>query len=317
MMFPVSPRFFLALPLLAILLVSSAAAPRPLRSVGLTVGDLGNPFFVQIARGAEARAKELGGPGVKFSAVSANYDLNLQTNQIDDFLVAKVDLIILGAADTKGIAPAVRRARRAGIPVVAVDVAAEGGVSATVMSDNVQAGRLAAEFLVKKLGGKGEVVIINGPPVSAVTDRVAGAEAVFRGAPGIRVVSRNQNGGGNRMGGMTVMTNLLTAHPQLDAVFAINDPTGLGAALAIRQARREKVFVVGVDGAPDAEQALEDPDSVFLATAAQDPFAMAAQAVTVGHELLQGRKPAQDTILVPVKLITRENVDRYQGWTGR
>lgn len=294
-----------------------AQAQRPLKSVGLTVGDLGNPFFVQIAKGAESRARELGGAGVKFSAVSANYDLNLQTNQLEDFIISKVDLIVLNAADTKGIAPAVRKARAAGIVVVAVDVAADGGVSATVMSDNVQAGRIAAEFVVQKLGGKGGVVIINGPPVSAVVDRVAGAEEVFKKHPGIQVLSRDQNAGGNRMGGLNAMTDLLTTFPQLDAVFAINDPTGLGAALAIRQARRDKVFVVGVDGAPDAEKALEDSKSVFLATAAQDPFAMAAKAVDVGFEILQGRKPAQDRMLVPVTLVTRENIQTYKGWTAK
>lgn len=292
-------------------------AAQPLRSVGLTVGDLGNPFFVQIAKGAEAKARELGGAGVRFTSASSGYDLNLQTNQIEDFIAAKVDLIILNAADTKGIAPAVRKARAAGIVVVAVDVAAEGGVSATVMSDNVQAGRLAAEFVAKKLGGRGNVVILNGPPVSAVTDRVAGAEAVFRAHPGLKVLSRDQNAGGNRMGGMNVMANLLTAYPEIDAVFAINDPTGLGAALALRQARKEKIFVVGVDGAPEAEKALQDSRSAFLATAAQDPFAMAAKAVEVGHGLLQGRKPETDPLLVPVTLITRDNIGTYRGWSSK
>lgn len=149
----------------SVLLSLGGAAHAPLKSVGLTVGDLGNPFFVQVAKGAEAKARELGGPGVRFSGVSANYDLNLQTNQIENFIAAKADLILLGAADSKGIAPAVRKARAAGIVVIAVDVAAEGGVSATVMSDNLQAGRLAAGFVARKLGGKGQVVIINGPPV--------------------------------------------------------------------------------------------------------------------------------------------------------
>ncbi len=312
------PRPCLVLPLVLLAVVSSASsAERPLKSVGLTVGDLGNPFFVQVAKGAEARARELGGADVRFSAMSAGYDLAVQTNQIEDFIASKVDLIVLGAADTRGIAPAVRKARAAGIVVVAVDVAAEGGVSATVMSDNVEAGRLAAGFVVRKLGGKGSIVIINGPPVSSVADRVAGAEEVFRKHPGIRILSRDQNAGGNRMGGMNAMTDLLTAHPDLDAVFAINDPTGLGAALAIRQARKENVFVVGVDGAPDAEKALRDRKSAFLATAAQDPFAMAQKAVEVGALILKGGKPATDPLLVPVSLVTRENVATYRGWTSK
>lgn len=304
---------------LLVLLLGALSAPaaQPLRSVAITVGDLGNPFFVQIAKGAEAKARELGGAGVKITAVSSGYDLNQQTNQMEDFIAAKVDLIVLNAADTKGIAPAVRKARAAGIVVVAVDVAAEGGVNATVMSDNVQAGRVAAEYLVKRLNGKGSVVIINGPPVSAVADRVAGAEAVFRATPGIRLLSRDQNAGGNRQGGMNVMTDLLTAHPQIDAVFAINDPSGLGAALALRQARRENVVVAAVDGAPDAEKALRDEKNAFAASAAQDPFTMAGKAVEVGFGILQGRPAPEGRVLVPVSLITRDNIAGYRGWTNK
>ena len=293
------------------------ASEKPLRAVGVTVGNLGNPFFVQIVKGAEAKAHEIGGPGVTFTAVSCAYDLNQQMNQIDDFIASKVDLIVLGAADSKGIAPAVRKARAAGITVIAVDVAAEGGVDATVMSDNVQAGRLAAEHVVKKLGGKGNIIIINGPPVSAVIDRLAGAEAVFKEHSGMIVLSRDQNGGGERDGGMNAMTNILTAQPKIDAVFAINDPTALGAALAIRQAQRSNIIVVGVDGAPDAESALKDPKNALDATSAQDPYAMAAKAVEVGHALRQGNPPATPTILIPVTLITRENLSTYKGWTLR
>jgi ribose transport system substrate-binding protein len=310
------PRLNLAL-LLSLLVAAAASAAQPLRSVAITVGDLGNPFFVQIAKGAEAKARELGGAGVKVTAVSSGYDLNQQTNQMEDFIAAKVDLIVLNAADTKGIAPAVRKARAAGIVVVAVDVAAEGGVNATVMSDNVQAGRLAAEFLVRRLSGKGDVVIVNGPPVSAVADRVAGAEAVFKASPGIRVLSRDQNAGGNRQGGMNVMTDLLTAHPKVGAVFAINDPSGLGAALALRQARRDDVVVAAVDGAPDAEKALQDARSAFAATAAQDPFTMAGKAVEVGFSILQGRPAPSERVLVPVSLVTRENIAGYRGWTNK
>jgi ribose transport system substrate-binding protein len=75
--------------------------------------------------------------------------------------------------------------------------------------------------------------------------------------------------------------------------------------------------VVGVDGAPDAEKALKDTRSVFLATSAQDPFAMAGRAVEVGFGLLQGRKPAKDPLLVPVSLVTRDNIAGYRGWSSQ
>ena len=111
--------------LAGLLATTTVAETKKLNSVALTVGDLGNPFFVQIAHGAETRAKQINDK-VKFTSLSSNYDVNNQTNQIDNFISSNVNLILLGAADSKGIAPAVMRAKQAGITVVAVDVGAVG-----------------------------------------------------------------------------------------------------------------------------------------------------------------------------------------------
>jgi ribose transport system substrate-binding protein len=290
--------------------------PAPLRSVAVTVGDLGNPFFVQLGRGAEAAARALGGSAVQTTVVSSGYDLNQQFNQIENFVVSGTSLILLNAADSRGIAPAVSAARRAGIPVVALDVAADGGVDAAVTSDNLQAGALACQYIADRLRGRGQVAIINGPPVSAVLDRVSGCERVLAGHPGITILSRDQNGEGSRDGGLRVMSDLLTAFAHIDAVFAINDPTGIGADLAAVQARRSEFFIVGVDGAPEAQQAIAGGKSLFVATAAQDPFRMAYRAVEVGAGILAGRPPAETEIRIPVQLVTRDNVASYRGWLG-
>jgi ribose transport system substrate-binding protein len=290
------------------------AADKELKSVGLTVGDLGNPFFVQIAHGAAAQAKTYN-PDVKFTSVSSNYDVKNQTEQMNSFISSGVNLIILGAADSKGIAPSVKRAKAAGIIVVAVDVGAEGGVGATVMSDNNQAGVEAGQYISDKLKGKGQAVIVNGPRVTSVQDRVAGALSVFKKYPDIKILSQNQNALGTPEGGLRVMKDLLAAYQHLDAVFAINDPTALGCDLAAKQAGRSDFFVVGVDGSPAAIAALKSNQGVFAATAAQDPYAMAQKAVEVGYDIMQGRKLEKDTILIPVKLITRDNVNEYAGWT--
>jgi Periplasmic binding protein domain len=121
------------------------------------------------------------------------------------------------APDSKGIAPAVKRAKEAGIVVIAVDVSAEGSVDATVMSGNKQAGQQAGEYIVDKLKGKGQMVIVNGPAISSVQDRVAGALEVFKKHPDIKILSQDQNAGGSRDGGLRIMTDLLTAFPKLDA----------------------------------------------------------------------------------------------------
>src|SRR6202162_4125722 len=154
-------------------LAAPVFAQKKLNVVAVTVGDLGNPFFVQIAHGAQAAGKKIN-PSVKFQSESSNYDVNNQTNQMDNFLSSGVNLILLNAADSKGIAPAVIRAKAAGVTVVAIDVGAEGGVDATVTSNNKQAGQLDGKFVADRLKGKGQIVIVNGPPVTAVTARVEG-----------------------------------------------------------------------------------------------------------------------------------------------
>lgn len=138
--------------------------------------------------------------------VSSGYDLGQQVAQIDNFIAAKVDMIILNAADSKGIGPAVKRAKEAGIVVVAVDVAAEGA-DATITSDNTRAGELACKYISDRLNNKGNVVIINGPPVSAVQNRVEGCETEFKKHPDIKILSANQNAKGSREGGPEVMTS--------------------------------------------------------------------------------------------------------------
>jgi ribose transport system substrate-binding protein len=295
-------------------LAAPVFAQKKLNAIAVTVGDLGNPFFVQIAHGAQDAAKKIN-PSVKFSAESSNYDVNSQTNQMDNFISSGANLILLNAADSKGIAPAVMRAKAAGITVVAVDVAAEGGVDATVTSNNKQAGELDGKYVADRLNGKGQVVIVNGPPVSAVTDRVAGFLEVIKKYPDIKIVSKDQNAGGSRDGGLRVMTDLLTAFPKIDAVFAINDPTAIGCDLAAKQAQRKDFFIVGVDGAPDVVPSLKDKDSLIAASAAQDPYTMAGKAVEIGYDIMNGKKPAQELTLIPVDLITKDNVDQYKGWT--
>ncbi|WP_047839840.1 ABC transporter substrate-binding protein [Burkholderia gladioli] len=289
------------------------AADKPLKSIGITVGSLGNPYFVTVVKGAEAQAKAIN-PNVKVTAISADWDLNKQFTQIDNFIAAHVDLILLNAADPKAILPAVKKAQAAGIAVVAVDVAA-AGADATVQTNNVKAGELACDYLVKKIGGKGNVIIENGPQVSAVIDRVNGCKGVLAKNPGIKLLSSDQNGNGSRDGGLAAMQGYLTRFPKLDGVFAINDPQAIGTDLAAKQFNRGNIVITSVDGAPDIEAALKS-NSLIQASASQDPYAMAKEAVTVGYGVMNGKKPANPMILLEPSLITRDNVGSYKGWSS-
>ncbi|WP_084402578.1 ABC transporter substrate-binding protein [Cupriavidus sp. amp6] len=290
----------------------AAQAPqRQLKKVGVTLGSLGNPYFVALARGAEAAARQAN-PDVKVTVLSADYDLNKQFTHIDSFIVAKVDLILINAADARAIEPAVRKARKAGIVVVAVDVAA-AGADATVQTDNTQAGELACGFIAERLKGRGNVIIQNGPPVSAVLDRVKGCKAVLARHPDIRILSDDQDAKGSREGGLNVMQLYLTRFPKVDAVFTINDPQAVGADLAARQLNRRGILIASVDGAPDIEAALK-ADTLVQASASQDPWAIARTAVQLGVGMMNGQRPAIPTVLLPSTLVTRANVGQYKGW---
>ena len=290
------------------------AADKQLKSIGITVGSLGNPYFVTIVQGAEAKAKQIN-PNAKVTAVSADYDLNKQFTQIDNFISAHVDMILLNATDPKAIEPAVKKAQAAGIVVMAVDVAA-AGANATVQTDNVKAGAISCEYLSKKINGKGNVIIQNGPQVSAVIDRVNGCKQVLAKSPGIKILSDDQDGKGSREGGMNVMQGYLTRFPKLDGVFAINDPQAIGSDLAAKQLHRSNIVITSVDGAPDIETALKT-DTMVQASASQDPWKMAQTAVQVGYEIMNGKKPANPMIEMTPQLVTRDNVASYKGWSSK
>lgn len=285
-----------------------------LRSVGVTLGDLSNPFFVVMAKGAETEAEKIGGDDVRVTVVSSGYDLNQQFNQIENFVAANTDIIILNAADSKAIRPAVDQARQAGKIVIAVDTPVEADVDATVTTNNLQAGEISCQYIADRLKGKGNVVIVNGPPVTSVIQRVKGCLQVLAKYPDIKILSKDQNAEGSRDGGLRVMSDLLVTFPKIDAVFAINDPSGVGVDLAANQAKRKDFFIVGVDGAPEAMQAIASNDSLYVATATQNPRGMTKTAVQVGNDILHGKKPASSNILIPAKLITKENVSTSTGW---
>lgn len=293
--------------------ICGPAGAKTLATIGVTVGSLGNPYFGAVVKGVQDQARKIN-PAVKVTAVSSDYDLNKQSTQIENFVSAGVDLIVLNVADSVAIGPAVKKAQAAGIPVIAVDVAAQGA-DATIMTDNTKAGADACQFIADKLGGKGEVVIVNGPHVSSVIDRVKGCNTALQGTKGIKILSQTEDAKGSRDGGFAVMQGLLTRFPHIDAVYAINDPTAIGASLAARQLHRTELFITSTDGAPDIEGALKDPKTQILASSSQDPYTMATRAVELGVRLINGEKLAEKTMLLTPTLITAANIGDYKGWT--
>ncbi|WP_413991670.1 ABC transporter substrate-binding protein [Labrys okinawensis] len=297
---------------LALALATGTTSAQSLKKVGISVGSLGNPFFVATIKGITDKAKGINSK-VEVTSVSSDYDLNKQFTQIDNFIAAGVNVLMLNAVDPQAILPAVKKAQAAGIVVAAFDVAA-AGADVTVMTDNVKAGTLSCQYIVDHLKGQGSVLIVNGPQVSSVTDRVKGCEAVFAKNPGIKVLSDDQDAKGSRDGGLAVGQSLLTRFPKVDGIFAINDPTAIGVSLAAKQLNRNEFIITSVDGAPDIENELKSGTSLIKASASQDPYAMAGHSLELGATALDGKKPENNVILLDPVLITNENIASYKGW---
>lgn len=301
---------------LLIVLLSIYAAQlhaEPLK-IGVSVADLGNPFFAILADAVGNAARTMHPGDVTLEVSSSAYDLGRQVRQLDAFTEERMDIIVLAAANSEAIGPAVQRAQQAGIVVAAVDINAQGA-DVTVTTDNVQAGEVACNYMAEQLGHTGQVAIINGAPVSSVTDRVAGCRSVLNHHPRIKLLSDDHNGGGTYSGGLEAMTYLISAYPDLDAVFAINDPSAMGAANAARLAGQTHLFIVSVDGSPEGVAALQENPSLLIATVAQSPRHMAETAVreSLKHLAATGQ-PESQVIRLPTRLVTRENAKQFGHW---
>jgi ribose transport system substrate-binding protein len=291
---------------------SSGATPasgseKKLGTVAMTVMTLDNPYFVAYKQSLEELAAK---EGFKAITEGADFDLAKQQAQIEAFIQKKVDLILVNAVDSKGIAGAVQEAVAANIPIMAVDVTADGGVQATIMSDNFQAGKLAGEYLVKRLNGKGNVVLINGNPISSIFDRVAGFKEAIKNSPDIKIIE-DQNGKQNRDDSNKVFENILASHKvgTIQAVFGVNDPTAIGAYLAAKAAKRDDFFFTSVDGSKDAVDLIKS-DDMFGVTSAQHPKAQVVKAIELAKDLLAG-KTIEKTVLIPVDSISKETLSSF------
>lgn len=280
--------------------------------IGVSVSDLSNPYFRQLSRAAEAEAQRLAG-NVDMLVVSSAYDLQRQSRQLQRFFTEGYHIMLVSAASYDGLTPTILELREKGAKIIAVDVAAEG-VDATITTNNYQAGSISCDYIASKLEGKGTVGVINGPPVSSIIDRVSGCLDILKQTAAIEVLDTDQNGGGTFDGGFERMTHLLTAYPKIDAVFAINDPSAMGAEQAVLAAGRSDVMIVSVDGAPEAKLRIKAGDSLIQATAAQFPSKIGALAAELGMRLAAGETLSETTRLIETELITVRNVWGYLDW---
>lgn len=293
---------------------SSAAASAPAGgkagTIGLTLMTYNNPFF-SVIKGVARKTAEA--KGYQFREHDAQFDANRQAAAIEDFLAQGVSAILLNPVDSAAIVKSVEKANQKGVPVITIDVNADGGKLATfVASDNTKLGVLTGEYIAKRLNGKGTCALLTHPTVTSGKNREEGLKSVLAKYPEIKLVAE-QATRGERLASVNVTENILTANRKLDCIWAINDPTALGAIQAVKHAKREnELFVVAIDGSPEAVEAIK-LGGPFAASAAQYPQKMAIAAIEQAERALRGEK-LDAFHSIDGSLVTKDNVATYPGW---
>jgi ribose transport system substrate-binding protein len=281
-------------------------------TVALVLKTLNNPFFIDMQKGAQEAASRAG-LRLTVQAAEREVDVEKQMQIIENLIQSKVSVLCITPSGSREIVPAIVKANRAAIPVVILDTRvhpqtlreAGGRIASFIGSDNVEGGRLAGEFIFKKLGGSGQVAVLEGIPGHETGDsRLKGFHAVVDAHPGIQVTA-SQTANWERDQGYNVFQNILQSHPQVQALFACSDLMALGAVEAIAAAGRTgKITVVGFDAFSEAREAVLK--GTMDATIAQSPAEMGRLAIENAARLLRSEKVPEE-VSVKIELITKEN----------
>jgi ribose transport system substrate-binding protein len=247
--------------------------------------------------------------GYEVVVVSGDQDVNRQTSQVEDFIVKGVSAIVLNPCDSKAIGAAIRKANDAGIPVFTNDIKFDGSdaqVVCHVATDNYQGGRLAGEAMVKLLAESGgKVAVLHYPDVESCQLRVKGFTEVIDAhnlaSPSTKIViATTLNGQGAREAGYAAARDAVEAHPDLAAIFAINDPSALGARVALETAgKADQVRIIGFDGAMEGKQAILN--GLIVCDPIQFPDEMGKTTIEMIDKYFHGDDvPAE--VLIPSRL---------------
>jgi len=295
---------------LAALAVSAAFAAMPATAqqkitIGVSLAQDDNPFYIAMLRGIRARAQEL---GWDVATVSANEDKLKQINGVQDLVARGVKGILISPIDAVGVNAAYDAAAAAKIPIVSV---ARGSASPNqtihVAMDEKQIGRDIVEWTAKKLGGKGKVALLMGPS-GAPTFKNLGdgySEAIAK-HPGIQIVFR-ADGPLTRERGVKQAEDVLVANPDLAAIYTANDDVALGAMQAVNAAgRKGKTLVTGMNGVPPALRAVKEENLAM--TVELNPAEWGRLGVDVLATYLKGEK-VEPRVFIKHIIIDSSNVD--------
>jgi ribose transport system substrate-binding protein len=302
------PRFTVlaaSLAVAAVLALPPGATAQEKTTIGVSLAQDDNPFYIAMLRGIRARAQEL---GWDVATVSANEDKLKQINGVQDLIARGVKGILISPIDAVGVNAAYDAAAAAKIPIVSV---ARGSSSPNqtihVAMDEKQIGRDIAEWTAKKLGGKGKVALLMGPSGAPTFKNLGdGYSEAMAKYPDIHIVSRS-DGPLTRERGVKQAEDVLVANPDLAAIYAANDDVALGAAQAVNAANRKgKTLVTGMNGVPPALRAVKEENLAM--TVELNPVEWGRLGVDVLASFLKGEK-VEPRVFIKHVIIDSTNVD--------
>ena len=266
------------------------------------------PLYVEMQKGMEAKAEEL---GVDLEFSYADNSAENQSNQVNTFITTGVDLILASPVDAAALAPAYQEARAAGIPILSVanKVENEADEDAYIGPDLVDQSARTMERVIEGMGGSGKLLLVTGPPqIAFVQAQIAGWEKVLADNPDIEVVDSVVVPDLSTAGAVDATTAALSAHPDVTGILGSLDDISLGAVQAAGSAgiAPENIFIAGWDGGPAAVDAIKAGS--YDLTLSQKPFTWGQIAVETAVDWLNGEKPSEHRVNTPDVFIDAETV---------
>jgi ribose transport system substrate-binding protein len=296
---------YLALPLLAAGFAAPAYADG--ETIAVFTKNQTNPYFQTVRVGAEVAAKALKAKTLQYIPTKPD-SIPEQLSQIEDVVVKKPSAIVFIPVDYKAMVPGVEKINDAKIPVVNItDRSAGGKFVSFVGADDYSLGLETARHLLKTLGGKGNIVIIEGVKGSLTNvDRVRGFNDALRETPGAKLLA-SQPGNYQRLQALQVMENLMQSNSQIDGVLAANDAMAIGAIEALDGANR-KAQVIGINGTKEAIDAIKS--GKLLASGDYNGFAQGCLGTMMAIRNLREQPVVPEIVLRPT-VITKDNYQPF------
>lgn len=276
--------------------------------VGMSLPAADHGWTGAIAKNAEDEAKAL---GLNYKILTAD-NPNKQVSDIESLIAQKVSVIIMDPVDTAALTTIAKKVKEANIPLVIFDREIESAdYTLLIKGDNKGVGVNAAKYIAEKLGGKGNVVEIQGVPCSVTTLRTEGfAETIKNSYNNIRIVA-SQPGDFQKEKAYAVAQNILQSQPQIDAIYTQDDEMALGVLKAIKEAKRTDIKVLtGTGGNKEFYEAIKDEQGIDMATFLYSPL-MIKDCVKAAADIVKGNMPKQKDIVIPADAVNKDNVAKF------